>query len=331
YRRTGGGGNTAIAGATQSTYTAAPTETTHYWVMASNACRPGEGGVLSDEVVVSVDPACVLPTVGDPIAKAVGNDRWELSAVVSASEPSISWTNPATGAVVGTTSRITVGPVTATTVYRITVTQPCSNATVMRTVTVEVPLHIPATLEARQAGGLNAIDITWLPSAGAAQYRLERRSGAVWNVVGTLTATSYRDPAIVAGRTYAYRVAALDSSGRSDSGYSNADVATIISFTQIAPGDTVEAAPYNEMLSAVNAVRGAVGWPAVSWADVIGPSQPLPQPGTEILAAHVAACRARMNEALQALGVPVVAYTDPDLSDQFTRAIHVQEVQGRVR
>ena len=236
--------------------------------------------------------------------------------------------NGTTGVQVGTGRRVNVGPVTATTTYSVTATQSCSSETDMKTVTVQVPLPVTTSLQAAVAG--NAIDVHWPPSAGAAQYRVERRSGPAWSVVATVTTPSYHDTAVTAGRTYAYRVAALDAWGESDSGYSNADVATIMSFTAITPEQDIHAGPFNEMLAGVNAVRAAVGWPAVTWADIIGPNQPLPQPGMEILSAHLASCRARMNEALQALGAPVLAHVPPDLRGELVSAAHIQQVQGQV-
>ena len=42
-------------------------------------------------------------------------------------------------------------------------------------------------------------------------------------------------------------------------------------------------------------------------------------------------CRARMNEALQALGVAVRDYTDPDLLHVALKALNVNEVQQRAQ
>jgi hypothetical protein len=58
---------------------------------------------------------------------------------------------------------------------------------------------------------------------------------------------------------------------------------------------------------------------------------PLPQPGAVIRAAHITSCRARMNEALQALNVAVDAYTDSDVTGKPMKVQHLQEVQGRIK
>ena len=61
------------------------------------------------------------------------------------------------------------------------------------------------------------VDLTWTAVAEASTYRVERRTdGGAWEVVATdLTACAYRDnPAHPTQATYAYRVGAVDNSGR---------------------------------------------------------------------------------------------------------------------
>src|SRR5204863_7480985 len=91
----------------------------------------------------------------------------------------------------------------------------------------------------------------------------------------------------------------------------------------------VTTAPIDHMLRAVNSVRAAAGWPALSWSNILAPIDPFPVPGSSILARHIMSCRARMNEALQALGVAVGDYTDPDLLHVALKALNVNEVQQR--
>ena len=93
--------------------------------------------------------------------------------------------------------------------------------------------------------------------------------------------------------------------------------------------EVVLAASFNSMLAAVNSVRGAVGWPAVSWSNILSSRDPLPQPSSIIMGTHVSTCRARMNEALQALGAGVALYSGGDLKGQVIQGLHINEIIGR--
>lgn len=100
-------------------------------------------------------------------------------------------------------------------------------------------------------------------------------------------------------------------------------------FTNPVEQQPVSAAPIADMLDAVNKVRAAAGWPAVTWSNILASSDPLPDPGAAVAERHITSCRARMNEALQALGVMVTNYTDPDLKLAPVKALHIREIQQR--
>jgi hypothetical protein len=114
-------------------------------------------------------------------------------------------------------------------------------------------------------------------------------------------------------------------------GHTNYDVATSTTFTAAVNGQLVTVAPFNDMLRAANLVRAAAGWPALDWSNILSSSDPLPSPGNAITARQVMACRARINEALQALGVVVSDYTNPDLLNVPITAASVNEVQQRAQ
>jgi hypothetical protein len=174
------------------------------------------------------------------------------------------------------------------------------------------------------------ITLTWPSVSGATGYVVERRSGAEWEVVGSPSTAAYTDTTVAAGRTYAYRVYAV--AGNNDSNYSNTDVATTMTFTEPQEGGYVDdVAPIASMLDAVNKVRAAAGWPAVTWSNILAASDPVPSPGQLITARQVTACRVRMNEALLALGSAVVPYTDPQLDLVDIKALYIREVQQRAR
>jgi len=85
------------------------------------------------------------------------------------------------------------------------------------------------------------------------------------------------------------------------------------------------------MLRAVNAVRAIARWPAIEWKTALSPSDPIVAPSTQITSRQILAARARMDEALQAIGARVTQYTDPDISTIAIRAVHINEVQQRVK
>lgn len=194
--------------------------------------------------------------------------------------------------------------------------------------TINVPIPITTGLQATASSpnGTWIVSVSWPAMPGATQYSVQRRSGSDgWQTVGTTTATSFTDTAVVASYTYAYQVTS-NNGAKSD-----IDVATTVSFTQAVAGQRITAAPLNSMLDAVNRVRGAVGWPAVTWSNILAENEPLPAPGALITARQIIACRARMNEALQALGVVVHDYTDPDLFHLKIRPLYINEVEMRAQ
>ena len=137
--------------------------------------------------------------------------------------------------------------------------------------------------------------------------------------------TTFTDTTVVASRTYVYHVTA-DNGGKT-----NYDVATTMSFTSATAGQVITATPMNSMLDAVNKVREAAGWAPVTWSNILAANDPLPAAGQPITARQLMACRARMNEALQALGVSVVDYTDSDLAYLTIRASYINEVEARAQ
>ena len=84
------------------------------------------------------------------------------------------------------------------------------------------------------------------------------------------------------------------------------------------------------MLSAVNSMRLAAGWPAITWADILS-GDPSPAAGVVISARHIVTCRARMTEALLALGAAPRGYTDTDPFLKTIKAVHINEIQEQTQ
>jgi hypothetical protein len=177
----------------------------------------------------------------------------------------------------------------------------------------------------------NRINITWNSVADASSYSLERRSGTQWvSVCCDSVVTQYQDNGVPADIAYAYRITAKNS-GNQVVGQSLADVVTTLTFVPVSVGGLVSSAPLDKLLEAVNAVRSLSGWNAVTWSNILGPNEPLPNPGMIATSRHLLAIRVRLNEAMQSVGVPMTAFTNADLQGLPIRAFHINEIQDRLK
>lgn len=96
--------------------------------------------------------------------------------------------------------------------------------------------------------GPNRIDLAWGAAPGAASYRIYRSTAGCDTAlapIATVTTTSYQDTAVSGGRTYSYRVVAVNSCG-AESARSNCS-------TQTATGNCVDAPLFAGLSSATNA------------------------------------------------------------------------------
>jgi len=314
----------AVVGTTSS-INVNPSVTSEYYVTVTGAC----GFVESDIAKVSIG-SCSLPTTGMITPSRQPDGSWILRPDPSArSGATYSWRIQPANTVVGTSRELAV-TISQTTTYTLTITDSCGSSSAT-SVTVTLPLPITKTGLAATMSSSSLINITWPAVSGITEYILERRSGAGWVEIARPTTNSYADNTVTANKTYAYRVTARASNSASTSDYSNSDVATTRTFTAAASGNTITATPTNDMLAAVNSVRAAAGWAPLTWANILSPTDPIPNPGNFILARHVLSCRARMNEALQALGVPVQSYVAPELIGITVTAANINEVQQRAQ
>jgi hypothetical protein len=321
--------------ALQPTYYASPQQTTEYFVEVRNACRPE--GIYSDTATVSVN-TCDPPSVTAQAAKPLPDGTWKLEAMAFGADPlTVQWYRKSDNVLVGTGKIITLGPLNVTTTYTVKVSQACSSTIAQMDVKITIPLPMTTT-------GLNAVRdplinnkvvVSWPASAGAAKYQVQRRSKADGDWVdlpnGLVTGTSFTDLNLALDRTYAYRVYAMDSVNGSISAVSNSDAVTLHSFVAVVTGQPITPEVVNDILFGVNAVREAAGWAPVTWSNIVASNEGIPAPGATIRAAHLMTCRARLNEALQALGVPVTGYTDPNLYHARTFTVHFTELQDRMK
>jgi hypothetical protein len=316
----------APAGTTQ-TIVVNPTVTTEYYVTVTGPC-----GFLNSQVAkVTIGP-CSPPSTGGISVVTQPDGSWILRPdPTSRANPTYTWKQLPSNTVVGNERELAVAALTQSTTYSLTISDSCSSST--SNVTISIPLAIPSSGLTATKVTSTQIEVWWPVVSGATTYVLERRSGPAWEEIAQLTppTTHHTDNTAQSNKTYAYRVYAIGSGSGTTSAYSNSDVATTRSFTAAVPLAQITSAPTNDMLAAVNSVRAAAGWSALAWSNILAPNDPLPAPGTIILARHVLSCRARMNEALQALGVPVASYATPDLTGVAPAAAHINEVQQRAQ
>jgi len=307
--------------ATTDSITVNPTATSLYNVTVSNPC----GYEASQTSKVTVND-CPLPTTGTIQAIAQPDGTWILTPNPVARQPrTYAWRRVSDNQVVGSSETLPVGILSTTTSYSLTINDACGTSAVGQ-VTISVPIPITNGMIATASVTPLQIAVTWPSSVGTAPYAVERRSlGGSWEQAGTTNTTSFVDTQISSGRTYVYRVTATSG------GTTNYDVATTTTFIQAVSGTSVTSAPISSMLAAVNSVRAAAGWPSVTWSNILASADPLPDPGQRVTARHVMACRERMNEALQALGVSVQPYTHPDLLNLVLSASYVNEVEQRAQ
>jgi YD repeat-containing protein len=310
-----------IPGATASSIQVSPSQATTYEVEVTNECSWAE--VWSDPAIVTTG-SCVTPQIQlaqFPVKN--GDGSWTLTAeVVSGRNPyQIEWRTSPGGSVFSTDRTVTVNPAASTTYY-VTVSDSCGSAT--DSVWIEVALPAPTNLTATRTGSTQ-ITVTWGAVAGSPKYRVERRSGGDWSTLPDQTGTTLVD-SVSSGRAYAYRVRAVTTQNNSISPYSNTDVATTQALGVVTQGASVAKSEFDKVLAAVNEAREAAGWPALTWSTLLGPDQPLPAPSATIYAQHVRACRARMNEALEAVGARIGQYTRADVTKQVISAADLNEV-----
>ena len=199
---------------------------------------------------------------------------------------------------------------------------------------IPVPTNLTTTMS-----GANVV-LNWSAASGATNYRVERKAAVgQFASIGTSGTTSFTDTGAGSGNAYLYRVCAADGSGNCTSGYSNAALRTVVSFTDativtIADDPTgatvtpVKAAHINELRSAVNAVRSLAGLSAATWTNTTVAI------GSTIYKDDVKDLRDRLHDALIALNLQTSAYTDPTLAGApngtLIKGDHIRQLRQRV-
>jgi hypothetical protein len=327
-------GSVVTNSTTYNSLTVTPSQTTTYYVKIFNRCRT----VTSTSIRVG-EGTCVAPWINTATSTKNGASYTLTADARGTGTLTYAWRRDTDQAAMGNGAAISVSP-TVSTSYTVTVTHACSSAVASRSVYVGIGLPAPTGVTASKLG--NTIRVTWSAVPTATDYVIQKYvPGQGWSVsiADPDHVSPYDDVQVQAGTTYAYRVIAkVVPSGGSplDSNHpasptSAADMATMLSFSPVVTGGKVSFNHFNEILVAVNAARVTAGWSPLTWSTILSPQDPLANVGGPVMGRHLAALRMRMNEAVQALGVTVGTYTDPDPQVAQIKAIHLTELQARTQ
>lgn len=180
---------------------------------------------------------------------------------------------------------------------------------------------------AAEATGTTQVALTWNALAGAT-YRVYRSDdGSTWMEISTSVSNAFVDSTVSAGKSYLYRVRAVD--GPIESIDSSPDLATTVLFTnaELTPGSTtIKVDHISDLRAGVNAVRQLAGLTPAAFTDSTITTS------THIKRIHVIELRAALDEARSVLGLASLPYTDSITAGvTWIKALHIQEIRDRVR
>lgn len=199
-----------------------------------------------------------------------------------------------------------------------------------RVQSVAAPVFLdPPTLQVT-ATTANTISLSWTVPMGANEYQVERSE----SMSGPFTrqtvqqGTTFTDSATNL-KAYVYRVRAISNSQFQTvvSQPSNMALGTAIAFEfSLLQGQTIKARHIHDLRVAVNAVRKVANLPPVNF---------LPQnlTGLTVRAVDVLDLRTTLGEALSALNISTLSYTDPTLTTgangTVVKGVHIEQLQAR--
>ncbi len=305
-----GGTFTSATNATSVSFTAGCSGSVVLGITVTASC----GTAASQSLQIPIAGA-TPPTISvQPSDAATGYGQNVQLSVVASAGSSYQWyqlidstnSSPVSGQTAATLQAVNL---TATTRFwvRVTGSSSCGAYVDSRIATVTLTLGTPQGLQATRFSDGTKIVISW-NGVPANHYQIERRANNIFTYIDVFSGTSTSDLSVSAGVTYVYHVRAVGSapaSGPPDvSSYSNADLATMMTFISVGTGTPIIAAITEQLLTALNALNAASGRPMVAWANILPAGIPAPASGVPIYAAHVMSVENAMGPALDALGVP---------------------------
>ncbi|MFL6245102.1 MAG: hypothetical protein ACJ74H_03685 [Thermoanaerobaculia bacterium] len=172
-----------------------------------------------------------------------------------------------------------------------------------------------------------SVTVSWTAAAGATGYKVYRSSDNItFTLAGSPSASPFVDT-VSSNTAYMYKVTSTD--GVTESGFSNADFATAINFTDstlVASSTAVKSDHFTQMRTAVNALRTLNGGQsAFSFTD------PTLDNTMNVKAVHMNELRTQLNNVRTALGFSALTFTDTVTATSTPiRKVHVDELRNGV-
>jgi hypothetical protein len=252
-------------------------------------------------------------TIGTQV-RIAGNNFIQASGVAFNGTPAVF--------VIDSESQITVTVPADAATGQLTVTTPYGAVNSVLSFTV---LGSTTPIVVAAASGPAAITVTWSgdPAHTYQIRRIARKTDNFTNsAITQLTGVNqFVDNGVISGNTYLYNILDITTGV-----IGNNDYATAMIFTDaaLAPGTPIQAAHFNELRTAVNAMRKAAALTAFSWTD--------PSLANGIVkTSHVTQLRSALNDALLALN-RYASFTDSSLTAGMPiRAAHIRELREAVK
>jgi YD repeat-containing protein len=270
------------------------------------------GTPASQSVQIPINGSAAPSISSQPLDASVGYGQLAQLTVVASGAGSYQWYRFIDSVnytpIAGQTSATLQAPnLTATTRFFVRVTSSTCGAYVdSRIATVTVTLATPQSLLASRYSDGSKIVVTW-SAVPADHYQIEKRVDNTLSYSDYFGVPPFNDLNVSPGYTYVYRVRAVGSipaTGSADvSSFSNADLSTMMTFTSVGTNTPITYDITQQLLTALNALNRAKGWPQIGWVDILPSNVPAPGHGVRIYAQHVMSIKAAMGAALDALGV----------------------------
>ncbi|MGZ4809345.1 MAG: glycoside hydrolase family 44 protein [Thermoanaerobaculia bacterium] len=190
----------------------------------------------------------------------------------------------------------------------------------------------PSGLVATWNPASSRVDVQWNPVVGVggpATYDVFRKSaGGGFVSLGTASTcpgnpTTFCDSSVTSPASYLYEVRAIGAGIQS--GFSNVDVATTVTFTDDPPVN-IKSVHVTELQVAVNTMRNLVPGLGTQTFQTV-------TPGTVVNAEHIRELRRGVNQARAWLGLPPMTYVDPAITPRTSRikAQHILDLRNSVK
>ncbi|HEX7706579.1 MAG TPA: M12 family metallo-peptidase, partial [Thermoanaerobaculia bacterium] len=271
-------------------------------------------------------PDATMTTGSEPVACSSGR----TASVPSCSGCTYSWSAAGATMTAGETTRtVTYTPTAASVTLTVTITNSKGCAITVSKVLASscAALAAPTNIVATATTATN-VQLTWTAAGGAASYNVYRSTnGSTYGLLGNTASTTFNDSTAVAGTAYLYKVRSVNGG---ESGDSNRDLATTVIFTDptiTAQSTAVRLVHFEELRTAVNAVRTLAGLSVVAF------TSPEPSTAVTIRRVHLLDLRTAIDLARATLGLSAIAYTDSTIMVTSTpiKAAHIDELRAGVR